>query len=111
VSYEVTETLTQAPITRRSRIGGWIWFALMVGGWIMFLGVLFFSEATLGELRESVRDLPFVPEILLWLALFPYVLALTVWDSSWEDWLRLALVTCFAVGWSFAFYPRQRSER
>jgi len=47
---------------------------------------------------------------LVWFALFPFVLGLTVWDSSWEPWLRALLVATFAVGWSLAFYPWRRRQ-
>jgi len=78
----------------------------MVGGWIAFAAMMVLSEPTLGELWRGVRGLPFLAEILVWLLFFPFVLALGIWDSSWEGWLRLTLVGCCAVGWSLVFWPR-----
>jgi hypothetical protein len=78
--------------------------------WIVFSVLLGFSEPTLGEPWRDVRDLPLVVEGLVWLGLFPFVLAPGVWDSSWETWLRLLLVGSFAVGWSLAFWPRRAAQ-
>jgi hypothetical protein len=81
----------------------------MVGAWIAFFALLLFSEATLGELWRDVRDLPLLVEGAVWLALFPLVLALGVWDSGLAEWVRLVLVCTFALAWSAAFFPRRKS--
>jgi hypothetical protein len=104
----MSDALTHESALARRTIGGYVWFALMIGGWILFFALLAFSEPTLGELWHDVRDLPLVVEGLVWLLFFPFILALGVWDSSWETWLRLLLVSCFAFAWSFAFWPRTR---
>jgi hypothetical protein len=100
--------LTQhtAAVKRRT-IGSYLWFALMVGAWAMFLGLLVFSEPTLEDLWERLRELPLLGEGLVWLLFFPLVLGLAVWTSDWEAWLRLLLVAGFALAWSAAFFPRQ----
>jgi hypothetical protein len=106
----MTEVLTQRSAPVRPAVAGWVWFALMIGGWSAFFGLLLFSDSTLDELRQSLRDLPFVVEGLVWLLLFPLVLATAVWESSWEAWFRLALVCCFTLVWSAIFFPRKRSK-
>lgn len=83
-------------------------FAAIVTGWIAFLVLALASEPALGDLWRTVRDLPLVLEALVWFALFPFVLALGVWDADWDQWLRTVLVACFAIGWSLAFLPRAR---
>ena len=107
----MTEVLTRESAPARRTIGGYVWFALVLGGWILFFALLAFSEPTLGELWRDVRDLSLLVEGVVWLLLFPFILALGVWDSSWETWLRLLLVGCFAIGWSLAFWPRRRALR
>jgi hypothetical protein len=82
----------------------------MVGGWVAFYALMLFSEPALQNLRDLVRGLPLVVEALVWFALFPYVLALTIWDSSWAESLRFVLVACCAVGWSLVFYPWKRAR-
>ena len=104
---ELVHPRREAPT--RPPTAGLVWFALMVGGWALFFAVLLTSEPTLGSLRDGVRGLPLVLEGVVWLALFPFVLALTVWESSWSEWVRFALVACCAAGWSLAFYPRRKA--
>jgi hypothetical protein len=103
--------LMQSSAPTRRTSGAWIWFALMAGGWMAFFALLLFSTPTLGELRDTIRDLPLLIEGLLWLVFFPFVLAVTVWDSAWDTWLRVLAVCSFALGWSVMFYPwpRRRS--
>jgi hypothetical protein len=97
--------------TGRTR-GGWVWFAFMTGGWTALFALLLLSEPTVGGLRDTLRDLPLLFEGLVWLVSFPFALAITIWDSSWDTWLRVLAVCSFAVGWSVMFYPwpRRRSD-
>lgn len=80
----------------------------MIGGWSVFFALVLFAESTLPDLWDGLRDLPLVVEGLVWFLLFPLVLATGVWESSWQTWLRVLLVACFAVGWSVAFFPRAK---
>jgi len=86
---------------------GLTWFGVMVCGWLAFYALLLFSEQSLADLWQWVRELPLLVEVLVWLLAFPFVLALGIWDSAWDTWLRLLLVSGCAVGWSFAFWPRK----
>ena len=96
---------------RRRRAAGFAWFAAMVAGWVGFYALIAASDPALTELHARVQALQILLEGLVWLAFFPYILGLTIWDSSWPEWVRFALVTCCAVGWSIAFYPWHRSGR
>ena len=88
--------------------GAWIWFALMAGGWAAFWTLAVLADARLAELWHDLRDLPLVVEAVVWLALFPLVLATAVWESAWDAWLRLCLVLAFTVLWSGLFLPRRQ---
>ena len=92
--------------TRRWTIPATIWFGGIVAGWIAFFALLLFSGSTLSELWSDVRALALAWEVLVWVGAFPFVLALGVWETSWPDWVRVALVCSFAVGWSLASVPR-----
>lgn len=102
-----TVDVTRWPSARRRPLSI-VWFAGMAGGWIVFLALLAFSEPSLGELWRTVRDLPLLIEGLVWLAFFPFVLALGIWESAWAEWLRFLLVACCAVAWSLSAWPRRR---
>jgi hypothetical protein len=87
------------------RAVGFAWFTAMVAGWVGFYVLIAAAEPRLSELHDRVQGLPIVLEGLVWLAFFPYTLGLTIWDSSWPEWLRFGVVSCCAIGWSLAFYP------
>jgi hypothetical protein len=105
---------SQSRETRPSRskrtLGGWLWFAAMVGGWLAMFALIALSEPTLDALHDAVQELPLVIELLAWLALFPFLLALTIWTSPWDDSLRLLLVACCALGWTLAFFPWRAAD-
>src|SRR5688572_10622274 len=103
----MSEAVVQTRTAARRPLSGWIWFALMVGGWTTFFALVLFAEATLADVWTGLRDLPLVAEGIIWFLLFPLVLATAVWQSSWETWLRVGLVACFAIVWTIAFFPRK----
>jgi hypothetical protein len=105
----MTETVTrQQPAPARTwTAGSLVWFGWMEAMWGAFFALLFASQ--LDAVWSWIRDLPFVAEIVMWVAFFPWLLGTAVWGSSWAGWLRLLLVVVFAIGWSFASIPRPRA--
>jgi hypothetical protein len=89
-------------------IGATLWFLWMVGMWMAFFALLFADQ--LDEIWRSVRDLPFVAEMVLWVLFLPWMLGMAVWTTSWATWIRVALVACFAVGWTLVSIPRRTSK-
>jgi hypothetical protein len=95
--------------SERRPLGATIWFVWMVAMWAGFFALLV-AERIDGVL-SWVRDLPLLAELVLWLALFPWLLGAAVWTSSWTGWLRLLLVLGFAFGWSLASIPRRKPPK
>jgi hypothetical protein len=91
--------------TPRRPIGATLWFLWMVGMWMAFFALLFADQ--LDEIWRLVRDLPLVAEIVLWVLFLPWMLGMAVWTTSWATWVRVALVACFAVGWTVVSIPRR----
>ena len=104
-------THPHSPPAGRPRAAGLAWFAAMVAGWVAFYVLMAGSEPRLADLHDRVRELPLLLEGLVWLAFFPYVVALTIWDSGWSEPVRFALVTSCAVAWSLMFYPWRKGYR
>jgi hypothetical protein len=86
-----------------------IWFTWMVAMWVAFF--VFLAADRIDAVWSWVRDLPLVAELVLWVALFPWLLGMSVWMSSWAGWLRLVMVLCFAFGWSLASIPRRKRPK
>jgi hypothetical protein len=91
---------------RRRPLGAILWFVWMVAMWVAFF--VFLLADRLDEVWNRITGLPLVVEILVWIAFFPWVLGTFVWTRGWADWLRLALVVVFAVGWTLVSIPRKR---
>jgi hypothetical protein len=100
------------PSVRRAEqrpVGATIWFVWMVAMWAGFFVLL--AAERIDGVWSWVRDLPLLVELVLWVALFPWLLGAAVWTSSWAGWLRLLLVLVFALGWSLASIPRPKQRR
>jgi hypothetical protein len=116
VSATATATTTRpTPAPRRpgegrfARLFAYVSFAIMAGGWVAFLVALVASRQTLDDVWAAVRDLPLVLEAPVWLLGFPFLLGLAIWQASWDEALRLALIGVLAVGYTLMFLPRRRS--
>ena len=82
-------TLPSVDRVARRPLGATIWFVWMVAMWVGFFVLLLADR--IGGVWGWVRDLPLVVELVLWVALFPWLLGSAVWTSSWAGWLRLLL--------------------
>jgi hypothetical protein len=80
----------------------------MVGMWLAFFALLLADQ--LDGLWDSIRELPLLVEIVLWVAFLPWMLGMAVWTSSWPAWVRVVLVVCFAVGWTIVSIPRRAQK-
>jgi hypothetical protein len=83
----------------------------MVGGWVAFYALMLVDEPAMHDLFANVRGLSLVLEGLVWLAFFPFVLALAVWTSGWDEWFRFTLAVGCAVAWTVMFYPWRRAPK
>jgi hypothetical protein len=93
----------------RRPLGATIWFVWMVAMWAGFFALL--AADRIEVVWSWVRDLPLLAELVLWVALFPWLLGAAVWTSSWAGWPRLLLVLTFALGWSLASIPRRKPPK
>jgi hypothetical protein len=92
---------------RPSRLFAYFSFAIMVGGWLAFLVALVTSEPTLSNVWAAIRDLPFLLEGLAWLIGFPFLVGLAIWQSSWDEGVRLIAIAALAVAYTYMFVPRE----
>jgi hypothetical protein len=91
-----------------SRLFAYASFAVMVGGWLAFLVALLTSEQTLDDVWTAVRDLPLLVEGAVWLLGFPFLVGLAIWQSSWDETVRLAAIAVLAIAYTLMFTPRER---
>ncbi len=85
------------------------WFTFMVGMWVLFFAGLLGGR--LDGVWSTVRDLPLIVQLALWLPFLPWMLGMLVWATSWFVGLRVLLVLVFAVGWTLVSIPHKRGAR
>jgi hypothetical protein len=103
----MSTTATRHPSVRTpSGLFAYASFAIMVGGWVAFAVALVASQQTLDDVWTSVRDLPLLVEGLVWLLGFPFLIGLAIWQSSWDEAVRLVAIAVLAVAYTLMFVPR-----
>lgn len=105
MAHVATEKIPSAE-ARHGRVEGVAWFTMMVGMWSAFSTLLIASPETLGEIWSWLTGLPLAAEVVMWIVLFPWALALAVWQSSWEEWVTLLVIALLGAGWTLVSKPR-----
>jgi hypothetical protein len=82
-------------------------FTLFTILWLAFAAALLFKGDMLESIWQSIRSLPLLVQLALWLLFLPLMLGLWIWQTSWPTWLRLVLVAGLAWWNVFVFFPRQ----
>lgn len=78
-------------------------FALL---WLAFGAALILSQGSLDQAWQTIRSLPLIVQIGVWLLLLPVMAGLWVWETTWPLIVRLVLVIGIA-GWNLlVFLPR-----
>ena len=81
-------------------------FAIFAIIWVAFAFGLIFSQGSVDQAWQTIRDLPLIVQIVVWLLFLPVMIGLWVWETSWPLIVRLMLVVGIA-GWNlFMFLPR-----
>lgn len=101
----VSEGVDQVETVRRS-IMPYLWFGLVVVGWIAFGATLVAAAGSLDGLWSWVREQSLVVQGVMWVLLLPWMAALAIWESSWVLWLRLTAVGGIAGVNLYTFFPR-----
>ena len=63
--------------------------AIFVVLWVGFASALIVNREWLDILWYSVRELPLVAEIIVWVLFLPIMVGLWIWESSWPAFVRL----------------------
>lgn len=78
---------------------------LIVAGWLILAYLAFFTPGGLQGAWQSVRGLPLIVQILMWLLLLPWMLALWFFHFTWPLWIRIILVLGLAWATYFMSVP------
>jgi hypothetical protein len=78
-------------------------FAVFAVMWIVFAAGLIFSQGSVDQAWQTIRDLPLLVQIPVWVLFLPVMIGLWVWETSWPLIVRLALVVSLA-GWNLLMF-------
>ena len=83
-----------------------ILFAIFAVIWVAFAAGLIFSQGSVDQAWQTIRDLPLIIQIVVWVLFLPVMIGLWIWETSWPLIVRLVLVIGVA-GWNLLmFLPR-----
>lgn len=88
--------------------GAWMAFVVVIAMWAAFGYATLAQPGVLEGLWEWVRGQHLVVQGLVWLAGLPWMIALSVWESSWAVWLRATVVLGMAWATINMFLPAQQ---
>ena len=83
-----------------------ILFAIFAVIWVAFAAALIFSQGSVDQAWQSIRELPLIVQLVVWVLFLPVMIGLWVWETTWPLIVRLVLVVGNA-GWNlFMFLPK-----
>jgi hypothetical protein len=78
-------------------------FAIFAVIWAAVVAGLILSQGTVDQTWESIRALPIVVQVVVWLAFLPVMAGLWIWESTWPLVVRIVLVASLA-GWNLLIF-------
>ena len=86
-------------------------FVVFLVLWAAFAYALVANQGGLDAVWNSVRGLPLIAQVGVWLLFLPVTLGLWIWETAWPLVVRLALVIAIA-GWNlWMFFPKELVSR
>jgi len=71
--------------------------------WVAFAAGLIWSQGSIDQAWQMIRDLPLIVQIIVWVLFLPVMIGLWVWETSWPLIVRLVLVVGVA-GWNLLIF-------
>jgi hypothetical protein len=83
-----------------------ILFVIFAVVWVAFAAGLIFSQGSVDQAWQTIRELPLMVQIVVWILFLPVMIGLWIWETTWPLVFRLVLVIGVA-GWNlFMFLPK-----
>lgn len=82
---------------RAERGAAALWMVVVVTGWLVFGYVAYTMPDGMDAMWQWAREQSGALQILMWLLLLPWVIALWIWQLPWAQWMRVALIVGLAV--------------
>ena len=85
----------------------YVLFGVFLLIWAAFGFALVASQGSLDQAWQTIRELPLILQLIVWVLLLPVMIGLWIWEASgWNVVVRIVLIVGIA-GWNlFMFLPR-----
>jgi ABC-type amino acid transport system permease subunit len=80
-----------------------ILFGIFAFIWIAFAAGLIWSQGSLDQAWNTIRGLPLIVQIFVWVLFLPVMIGMWIWETSWPLIVRLVLVVGVA-GWNLLMF-------
>jgi hypothetical protein len=80
-----------------------ILFAIFAVIWVAFAVGLIWSQGSIDQAWQTIRALPLLVQLVVWVLFLPVMIGLWVWETTWPLILRLVLVVGVA-GWNLMIF-------
>ena len=74
-------------------------FVIFAVLWVAFGAALVASQGSLDQAWTTIRELPFLVQLVVWVLALPVMVGLWIWETTWPVIVRLVLVLGIA-GWN-----------
>jgi hypothetical protein len=83
-----------------------ILFVVFAALWVAFGAALIWSQGSLDQAWATIRGLPLIVQLGVWLLFLPVMAGLWVWETAWPLLLRVLVIAGLA-GWNLlVFLPK-----
>ena len=80
-----------------------ILFAIFAVIWVAFAAGLIFSQGSVDQAWQTIRGLPLIVQIVVWILFLPVMIGLWIWETTWPLIVRLVLVVGIG-GWNLLMF-------
>lgn len=85
----------------------WVLFGLFLVLWVAFGAALVASQGSLDQAWQTIRDMPLIVQVVIWVLFLPVMAGLWIWEASgWNLIVRLVLVAGVAAWNLLVFMPK-----
>jgi hypothetical protein len=97
--------ITSAGATTSEMVFSAIMFGISTVVTIAFAYYLVTDAGKLTEAWQYVRGLPLILQLVVWLLLLPWMIALWIWTLPWALWIRVVLVVAILIWTEWLLFP------
>lgn len=100
-----TTAATKRPLTTGEIAFNYLVFGLSTVATVAFAYYLITNPGVLNDAWTWIRQLPLIVQLVMWLLLLPWMIALWIWTQPWAVAIRLVLVVGTLLFTEYLLFP------